>query len=176
VIANRFAKIGIMSLPRRDKNANGLPAGRHDDFNNWALDPVHNPNGTDTGSIVPLPACVSKIDHRKIRLLTDNKIYLPDAELWHVFAYQRRLGGPGDLYDPTKRETKFYGRPPVPTCSRRDETTFSARINFIMRFDTGASIPMRFRLELPPLEVMGKSIPMPMLYFEPYDILNNKWM
>jgi hypothetical protein len=169
--------VGMMSLPRRDKKEDGLPAGRHDHFDSFALGPNRrNQINSDSNFIVPLAACVTKIDHREIRLITDKKTYVPDEELWHVFAFQHGLYGPGDLYDPTRNEGRFYGRPPVPTCSRRDVTATSARIEFIMRFDTGSTIPMQFRLELPQLEVMGKSIPMPTPYFEPYDIVNNKWV
>jgi len=169
--------VGMIHLPRRDRKSDGTAPERHD--HGFALGSgVSNPHGPNTDLMAPLPACISKIDHRKIRLVTpDGTVHHPDAELWHALGNQRGINGRGDLFDPTQpKDPVFYARPPVPTCSRLSSVDKKSTISFIMRFDTGKDIPMHFRLEMSDLEVYGKDIPLPPITFAPYDVIKKKWI
>jgi YD repeat-containing protein len=57
----------------------------------------------------------------------NRRAFFPHAEKLSVDCTEAGASAEG-LYDPTKREEKFYGGPPVPTCSRRDGTANSPRI------------------------------------------------
>lgn len=167
--------VGMIYLPRRDRRPDGSAPDLHD--HGFVLGSgVTNPRGSDADLMTPIPACFSRIDHRRIRLVTpDGKVYHPDGELWYL-RETHGLNGPGDLYDPTKNASVFYARPPVPTCSMRNIIDDRAHIGFLMRFDTGSKVPLNFQLEMAPLEVRGKEIPLPPVTFAPFDVLKNKWI
>ena len=58
---------------------------------------------------------------------------------------------------------------------RRTLKHSSVDISGIVRFDI-AHKPIRFRLELPPLEIENVRVPLPVCYFEPYDEVNRRWV
>ncbi|PFH09427.1 hypothetical protein BCF11_1823 [Collimonas sp. PA-H2] len=156
--------VGMLPLPRRAQRSDGSQKRRHEDFHLLEL---------DYGRLIP--ACLLKLDHREIRLITDRRAYHPDPELWHVYAFQRGISGV-DIDHPDSRILRYYARPPVPTCNYGNHSKSVASIEFIMRFDTGPVIPTRFRIELPPMEYSGKLLPMPTVYFEPYNMSTNSWV
>ncbi|MFC5475457.1 hypothetical protein [Paraherbaspirillum soli] len=158
--------VGMLPLPRRGQRPDGSPIPRHAYFDLMDL---------DSHDRIAAPACLLKLDHRKIRLITDSRTYHPDPELWHVYSYQRGISSV-DVEHPESRVPKYYLRPPVPACSYSSPVQSIVSIDFIMRFNTGPVIPTRFRMALPPLEYAGKSLPMPTVYFEPYNMRTDDWV
>jgi hypothetical protein len=161
--------VSFLGLPRRGVDRNGVPLDR------YAYSSLSSGgyNTQEFGSF--LEACAVSLDHREVTLVTEDGNIRPDISIWHSSSHSQGFIGATGLYTKDRLSEVGYFRPPVPTCSRKNYS-FNAVIDFIIRFDTGYSIPERFELRLPPLLVKEKSIPLPVLYFEPYNKRTKKWV
>jgi hypothetical protein len=161
--------ISFLGLPRRGRYNDGTPLDRH--ARSFLVD--GGPNTREFGTF--LEACATSLDHREITLVTEEGQFRPDTSVWHSSSHSKGFIGTTGLYTKDRSSEVGYLRPPVPTCSRKNYS-FNAVIDFIIRFDTGHSIPERFELRLPPLLVKEKPIPLPVLYFEPYSKRTKEWV
>jgi hypothetical protein len=160
--------VSFLGLPRRGRKGDGTPVDRH----SFSSSTESAPN--DRSPRVQ-EACVANFDHRAIELFAEGQSYKPDAQLWHSSSHSKGFVNYPGLYSKDPNREDGYLRPPVPTCSRKNHS-FDAIIDFIMRFDIGTSMPNRFHLVLPPVVVHEERIPLPTLFFEPYDTARRIWV
>jgi hypothetical protein len=160
--------VSFLGLPRRGRKPNGTPVDRHA-FSNFTESGPNDlkPNFQE--------ACVASFDHREVKLIVENRTFKPDLQLWHSSSHSKGFVNYPGLYGANANKEEGYFRPPVPTCSRKNNS-FHAVIDFIMRFDIGRPMPNRFQLVLPPVVVLEERIPLPTLFFEPYDATRKTWL
>lgn len=123
---------------------------------------IHGPESLVRRKYIPF--CEIKFDHRAAVLRTSNAVFKADPLLWNA----PLLGKAVDKYQIEEGQW-LRDRPLVPVCNRDDRRGGrGTSIIFTMRFDCGPIQPNRFRVELPPVEYLGNSIPLPVMIFEAY--------
>lgn len=109
------------------------------------------------------PAGWVVFDHRKIRLIERDRVSMPTGEVWYG-------GGSRATGEPPLLSVDQYTQYP-----RRTSKHPTVDISGIIRFDI-LHKPVRFKLELPPLQFGDICVPLSVSYFEPYDKLNKRWL
>ena len=105
-------------------------------------------------------------DYRRISLVVNGKVHHPTHYIHNTYeGLTLRTDIPATL-EPLEGPTRF----PKKTYSPRQFGLVD-----VIFFDLPI-IPIRFNLELPPLNVLGVEVPMPEYVFEPFDLLSNQFV
>lgn len=149
------ATLSYLSLPRRLTGRDGRTQDR------YAFD--------ETLSATPkegVKAGLVSVDYRRTKLVENGKVYVPGN-----FA-AKQVTASGALSDQAASLAPING--PL-TYPKNDMARSYFDISQILHFDMD-HLPLNFTIELPPLLINGATVPLPVCYFEPYDIYTDKWV
>lgn len=107
-----------------------------------------------------------KVDYTRMKLTERGKVYVPKKFLYRARTDSGEFESQDVTFKPIGDNMSYPSRD-IPRSYFQIMETLYFEIDHV---------PLNFKLELPPLVINGIEVPLPVCYFEPYDINNKKWV